>query len=95
MEHIVTLRLLTDFAKKKKLKLFLTFVDFSKAYDVVPRNMLFKVLQGLGCGAIMLSSIIAMYSVTDSILGTAIVTTLVGVRQGSPTSCLLFIIYDL
>ena len=92
-EQIVTLRLLTDYAKKKKTKLFLTFVDFSKAYDVVPRNMLFMVLKQLGCGAAMLSIIIAMYSITKSVLGTAIITTLIGVRQGSPTSCLLFIIY--
>ena len=92
-EHIVTLRLLIDYAKKKRCKLFITFVDFSKAYDVVPRHMLFMVLRQLGCGAAMLGVIIAMYSTTKSILGTAIITTLLGVRQGSPTSCLLFIIY--
>ena len=51
------------------------------------------VLRQLGCGAAMLSIIVAMYSVTKSILGTVIITTLIGVRQGSPTSCLLFIIY--
>ena len=34
IEHIVTLRLLTDYATKKKCKLFITFVDFSKAYDL-------------------------------------------------------------
>ncbi|CAL4124081.1 unnamed protein product, partial [Meganyctiphanes norvegica] len=31
IEHIVTLRLLMDVARRKKLKLFITFVDFSKA----------------------------------------------------------------
>ena len=92
-EQIVTLRLLCDYAKKKKKKLFVTFVDFSKAYDVVPRNKLFMVLRQLGCGAAMLSIIVAIYNVTKSILGTAIITSLIGVRQGSPTSCLLFIIY--
>ena len=93
IEHIVTLRLLSDYAKKKKTKLFMTFVDFSKAYDLVPRNMLFGVLKRLGCGAVMLSVLISMYSVTQSIIGTAIITTAIGVRQGSPTSCLLFILY--
>ena len=93
IEQIVTLRLLCDYAKKKKCKLFITFVDFSKAYDVVPRHMLFELLRKLGCGAAMLAMIVAMYSVTKNILGTAIITTLIGVRQGSPTSCLLFIIY--
>ena len=93
IEHIVTLRLLSDYAKKKKTKLFMTFVDFSKAYDLVPRHMLFLVLKRLGCGAAMLSVLVAMYSVTQSVIGTAIITTAIGVRQGSPTSCLLFILY--
>ena len=92
-EHIVSLRLLTDYANKKKKKLFVTFVDFSKAYDLVPRHILFSVLKRLGCGAVMLSIIVAMYSVTQSIIGTAIITTVIGVRQGSPTSCFLFILY--
>ncbi len=42
------------------------------------------------CGGVML---IAMYRVTDSVLGTVIISVAVGVRQGSPTSCLLFILY--
>ena len=37
LEHIVTLRLPTETARRKKFKLFVMFVDFSKAYDVVPR----------------------------------------------------------
>ena len=93
IEHIVTLRLLVDYAKKKKKKLFITFVDFSKAYDLVPRHVLFSVLKRLGCGAVMLSVLVAMYGVTQSIIGTAVITTVIGVRQGSPTSCFLFILY--
>lgn len=42
----------------------------------------------------MLGAIVAMYHVTNSIIGTMVIATDVGVRQGSPTSCLLFIIYD-
>ena len=93
LEHIVTLRLLTDYSRRKKKKLFITFVDFSKAYDLVPRKMLFSVLKNLGCGAVMLSAIAAMYSTTQSVIGTAIISTIIGVRQGSPTSCFLFIVY--
>ena len=37
VEHIATLRLLTDTAKRKRIKLFVGFVDFSKAYDMVPQ----------------------------------------------------------
>ena len=41
----------------------------------------------------MLAALIAMYLITDSVLGTAVITATIGVRQGSPTSCLLFILY--
>ena len=92
IEHIVTLSLLTDYAKKKKHTLFVTFVDFSQAYDLVPRHILFKVLKRLGCGGVMLAALVAMYHVTDSILGTGVISATLGVRRGSPTFCLLFII---
>ena len=41
----------------------------------------------------MLSALISMYSVTTCILGTVLITCTIGVRQGSPTSVFLFIIY--
>ena len=41
----------------------------------------------------MLAALIAMYNSTYSILGTAVITSVIGVRQGCPTSCLLFIIF--
>ena len=93
LEHIVTLRLLTDTAKRKKIKLFVGFVDFSKAYDMVPRQKLFSVLKRLGCGMVMLAALVSMYRVTESIVGSAVVTATLGVRQGSSTSCFLFIIF--
>ena len=93
IEHVVTLRLLLDLAKRKKLPLFITFVDFSQAYDRVPRNTLFCMLKRLGCGAVMLAALIAMYHATRSIIGTAVITATVGVRQGSPTSCFLFVLF--
>ena len=93
LEHIVALRLLTDTAKRTKKKLFVCFIDFSQAYDRVPRDMLFKVLKRLGCGVVMVVALMAMYRVTHSVIGTALVTATVGVRQGSPTSCLLFVIF--
>ena len=92
-EHLVTLQLLTDVARRKKIKLFITFVDFTRAYDKVPRNTLFYILKRLGCGTVMLFAITAMYKVTECMVGTAIVTASVGVRQGRSTSCLLFFIF--
>ena len=93
MEHIATLRLLTDHAKRRKIKLYVTFVDFAAAYDNVPRHRLFEQLRRLGCGATMLGCLVATYSVNRSIIGTLLVSAALGVRQGSPTSCLLFILF--
>ena len=93
IEHIVSLRILIDTFMRKKRKLFIVFVDFSKAYDLVPRHTLFNVLKKLGCGMIMLAALVAMYKTTNSILGSTIITSTIGVRQGSPTSCFLFVIF--
>ena len=93
IEHIVTLRLLCDLARKKKFKLFVTFIDFSQAYDKVPRDVMFRVLKRLGCGVTMLLALVAMYKITHSVIGSTVISATVGVRQGSPTSCLLFIIF--
>ena len=41
----------------------------------------------------MLSALVAMYSSTTNILGSTIITSTIGVRQGSPTSCYLFVIF--
>ena len=50
-------------ARRRKLKLFVTFIDFSKAYDLVPRDKLFNILERLGCGMKMLAALVAMYNV--------------------------------
>ncbi len=71
----------------------MAFIDFSKACDLVPRHILVRILKRLGCGMIMLSAICAMYSVTDSVIGTVVFAVTMGVCQGSPTLCLLFILY--
>ena len=92
VEHLVTLRLLMDVARRK-IKLFVTIVDFSRAYDYVPRLNLSMLLKRMGCGATMLLALAAMYRCTNSVMGTAVIATTIGVRQGSPTSCLLFVLY--
>ena len=93
IEHIVTLRLIVDYCFRRKKKLFIAYIDFSKAYDRVPRSKMLDTLKRLGCGFVMLFAIATMYKVTRSILGTAIITATIGVWQGSPTSCFLFILF--
>ena len=93
MEHIVSLRLLIDYALCRKAKLYITYVDFSKAYDLVPRRALIKALNDLGCGYMMVSAIAALYSDTKLVLGIAMILATLGVRQGSPSSCFLFTLY--
>ncbi len=93
VEQIMTLRLLCDLANYKKKKLYMLFIDYSKAYDRVPRGKLLELLKSRGCGKVMLRAIQAMYSCTQSVLRSATIDATVGVRQGSPSSCLLFTIY--
>ena len=93
IEWIIVLRLLLDYAVFRKVKLFIVFVDFSKAYDRVPRSGLIRVLKSLGCGVVMLCAIAAMYQDTQLILGAAIISVTLGVKQGSPSSCFLFTLY--
>ena len=43
-EHIVTLRLLMDYAPCKKNELFVVYEDFSKAYDRVPAEAMLSAI---------------------------------------------------
>ena len=42
---------------------------------------------------LLLLALVAMYKMTHSVLGSAVISATIGVRQGSPTSCLLFVIF--
>jgi hypothetical protein len=92
-EQILTLRLIMDYSKTKKCKLYLLFIDFSKAYDKVPRWTLIDELKRLGCSRIMLRMITSMYSCTRLILKSAVVSANTGVLQGASSSGTLFVIY--
>ena len=93
IEHIVTVRLIIDRCPRLKIPLFIVFVDFSMAYDRVPRNYLLKLLKSLGCGVVMLTALTSLFCVTQFILGSTIITAVLGVKQGSQTSCFLFILF--
>ena len=81
----MTLCHLCDCGKREKIKLLVSLVDFLTAYDSFPRQKLFFILRRLGGGAVMIVVIAATYTVTHSVIGTALVTATVGLKQGSPT----------
>ena len=93
IEQIMTLRLSIDYAVESKSKLYVLFIDFSKAYDRVDRRKMIDILRGMGCGRVMLLAIIMLYRCTQFILKSAIIMTNQGVRQGASTSSILFILY--
>ena len=92
-EQILALRLLIDYAKCRKRKLFICFIDFAKAYDTISRPMLFQVLREAGCGFVMLSAIRAMYESTKHVFKSCVINAKRGVKQGGSSSGLLFVIY--
>ena len=60
LEHIMTVRLLIDYARKAEQKLYILFIDFEKAYDKVERAKLIKLLRSAGCGKLMLEMLKAI-----------------------------------
>ena len=93
MEQILSLRLLIAYAKSRKLKLWILFVDFTQAYDRVPRDKLLQELKLAGCGKRFVIAIRAMYKCTKFILKSAVISASSGVKQGAPMGCLLFVFY--
>ena len=93
IEQILTVRLLSEYAKKTHKKLFLLFIDFEKAYDKVPRRSLLEELKRKGGGQKFLSVLALIYSNIKMVFKFAVIESSIGVRQGAATSCMSFIIY--
>ena len=89
----MTLRFLIDYAKKMRVKLYILFIDFEKAYDNVSRSKLIEELKHLGCGKVMIKIIVNIYKNTNLVFNSVNISANKGVKQGSSTSCLLFKLY--
>ena len=79
-------------------KLYCCFVDFKKAFDTVPRHLLWKVLEEMGVHGRILDIMKSMYAhdsaaVRSSEGISAIFRCLLGVKQGCPLSPTLFGLY--
>ena len=90
--------LLIEKAKKMKLTLYIAFVDLEKAFDKVGRFHLLSKLVAKGVGHFMLEALKNVYSHTSCIIHfygsfSDTFTTFSGIRQGSASSVLLFIIF--
>ena len=89
-EQILSVRLLIDIARKCKHTLYISFIDYQKAYDKVNREKLLKLLDQKGCGSTFLQALAASMSQSSGIIGSEMFRTTAGVRQGASTSCPLF-----
>jgi Reverse transcriptase (RNA-dependent DNA polymerase) len=92
------LRTLVEQARALRRPLFACFVDFKKAYDSVPRHLLWTQLEHYGVTAWVLSAIKALYTEAPMCVRSqqgysGCFDTGVGLKQGCPLSPLLFGIY--
>jgi hypothetical protein len=90
------LRTLTEQARFQKKKLYTCFVDFKKAFETVPRDLLWQVLEGLGISGRILECLRSMYRQDQACLHhpkeglTPTFLCRIRVKQGCPLSPLLF-----
>ena len=61
-DHIFTLHTLVCQARANKRRLYSCFVDFRKAFDSVPRQLLWRRLQDIGINGNMLTAIQSLYA---------------------------------
>lgn len=97
-DNVFVLKHLIDKYRSKKKHLFVCFVDFRKAYDLVRRDLLMKCLADIGLRGEILTAIVSMYwnapmrPKLGPVAGPAFDSTR-GVKQGDPLSPLLFGIF--
>ncbi len=89
-EQILTIRMLIDIARKCKYPLYITFIDYQKAYDKVNRLNLLRYLDSRGCGSTFLKAVKAAMMNSCGQIGNQSFSATAGVRQGASTSCPLF-----
>ncbi len=97
-DHVFVLKHLIDKHRLNGSHLFVCFVDFRKAYDLVRRDLLMRCLREIGLHGSMLETIVSMY--WDAPMATKLggqvgqpFASTRGVKQGDPLSPLLFGIF--
>jgi hypothetical protein len=92
------LRTLIERAKFRSRRLYCCFVDFSKAFDTIPRDKLWERLKEIGLHGNMLDAVRSLYDRVQACVNTPSgqsdhFDSEMGVKQGCPLSPLLFGIY--
>ncbi|KAL3700021.1 hypothetical protein R1sor_018043 [Riccia sorocarpa] len=92
LDHAIVLRVLMEEAKRTRQPLFVLFIDFSKAFDLVSRSLLGERLVQLGVPNELINGVAQLYqSVKVMVLGQDVaVEGNLGVIQGCPLSPTLF-----
>ena len=101
LDAVFVLDTLMAQARAEKRPLYVAFIDFQKAYDLVDRDCLFYKMLNYGIDGPILNTIVGMYRAVRSILrmGTMghevseVIEQLVGLRQGCVLSPCLFTLY--
>ena len=97
-DQVFIIQSLVRQAKQAKRKLYCCFVDFKKAFDLVPRQTLWSILEQRGMKGKVLSSLQTMYAADKACVlsregPTDLFDCSIGVKQGCPASPLLFVLY--
>jgi len=97
-DNIFVLHSVIQHLLNKKKKLFVAFIDFTKAFDYIVRDILWYKLIKLGIRGKLLNIIRSMYSIVKSRVKydnevSDSFTCMVGVRQGESLSPFLFAMY--
>ena len=96
-DHIVTLRNIIEQTKEFNSNLYLTFVDFEKAFDTLDRNIMWKILEVYGIPAKFINIIKSLYdgykvNIEHNGKLSKPVEINTGVRQGCILSPTLFLV---
>jgi exonuclease III len=97
-DHIYGLHSIAKMRQEQNKNTFVTFIDFSKAFDCIKRDSLFYKLLQTEIDGKMFTMIKSLYSLTESCISindnlTDWFVTLQGVRQGDNLSPTLFILF--
>ena len=93
-DHLMTMTLIQEFAHEWNVPLWVSALDFKKAFDMVSHGSLWKALQEQGVHSGYVNLIKKLYSDQHGIVKTDVTSKLFsiqrGVKQGDPLSSLLF-----